>query len=61
MKLSPKINLGCKSCNKNNVDDLNFDINDGSFGLKPIEKKHKVTTLIPSKTKNINNKVKSLF
>ena len=58
MKLSPKIKIGCKSCNKNNID-IDFDIK--SFNLSPIKQQHKVTTILPSKPVKTNNKVKSLF
>lgn len=61
MKLSPKIKIGCKSCNKNNVNNIDFDINAGAFGLSPIKQQHKVTTILPSKSVKTSNKVKSLF
>lgn len=60
MKLSPKIKLGCKSCNKH-ASDLTFNIDAGQFRFGPIKQEHKVTSVISSKKTKKNNKVNSLF
>lgn len=59
MKLSPKIKLGCKSCNKN-ANNFDFNIDSGGFRFN-IKQNNKVTSITNFKKEVKNNKVKSLF
>lgn len=60
MKLSPKIKLGCKTCNKN-VNNTDFDIDFGQFNFGPVKQEHKVTSIVGTKKPKKNNKVVTLF
>lgn len=55
-KLSPKINLGCRSCSKN--DSMTLE-NTGSFRISTPA--HKQTSIFKGKTYTKPSKVKTLF